>query len=280
MPSKTTRKDYILSYEKPGQINFIQGKFDENIKLIEEYIEFNTGDSAWRFDVNNKTKQVHIYPADVSPGFDGIQDEMKFKLWEDSYSDIIYPGKIEKIHIDTRVRSCSFESHDDLDIFKDCPKFRIDFDFTPQRRNILRYKFTTVSAASLWMIYLKLRASNQSMPIFLPTPPIVPQVMQVKTFERSKDNIITSPYNNEWLVFSKTTPDKFYVVGGYGIACSLLAQLKFGGLISTFICGTALFEDYYFMPIFYETIEYNHKTDMIKMRTVKEEILDAIETYR
>ena len=102
--------EYRLSYEKPGQINLIKGtKFDERLKLVNEYIHFNTGDQAWRFNVDNEIKTIEIYPAEVVKGFGTLFPKVaRFKIWENSYSDVIYPGKIEKIHIDTRVRSCSY----------------------------------------------------------------------------------------------------------------------------------------------------------------------------
>jgi len=85
---------------------------------------------------------------------------------------------------------------------------------------------------------------------------------------------------DDWLVFCKTEPNKFFMVRSYTDATKLLAKLKYDGMINNFICGTALFEDYYFMPICYSSLGYDSKTKMVELRNPKENIINYLELLK
>jgi len=273
---------YVISYKKPGVLEFIKGRFDgKHMQAINEYIHFETRDLAWRFDVDNDNKTLTIYQVSKDFGKFLPPDNIEFKLWQNFYNDTIFPGKTEKIHIDTRVRACSYEL-DEYTIpvdLRQTPSLRSELIYIPKKKPVLKYMPSNITMASLEYLYRRYRDA-QSMPIFVPlTPDITDDAPTVLHALYTGSNIeVNLSGTDDWLVYCKTEPNYFYIVPSYADAMKLLAKLKYDGMLKGFICGTSLFEDYYFMPLIYKKLEYSYKDSIVYLSNLKQTIKSTIET--
>lgn len=263
---------------------------DENdsclLKEDREYIYFNTGQYACKFNVNDVSKRCTITRVSTKIPVNDLylEDTMKFNLWESWYEDFVLPGKTEIIHKSTLVRSVSYgEWNEDLHIteFKKprqilsfAKEIRPSYKFDIQ----IAYDLTPETLATLPIIYRLLKQNlDRSYMIFMPDVDWVNWKRtggiqgDLTNYDQFKMDI---PKDYNWMVYSKTKPNMVYFVKTHVDACALLADLKFRGRIPFVTCGVALFEDYYFMPLMYNKIHIDCWSKKVTLSEPREHILN------
>ena len=255
-----------------NHLKYVGPKNNQYVKDVDEYYEIDTLDKPFYFIVDNINKTLTLKEITNFPK--GPMDQnMSFRLWEESYTDIILPGKVEIIHKETLVRSVRYKkssdsfnlSHLDVYTFDDetLKKWKPDVYFTYDLKPSLVGRLDTVYK----------RISDA-----LPDKKVYFRPNTKKAFEESntiqydifnRSDVINFENNEEtWLVFSKTHKDKIGLASNYKSACALLAEWKFNGTIPYFTCGVSLFEDYYFMPLMYKNITIEGLDEVILSRPI------------
>jgi hypothetical protein len=258
----------VLSYK--NGIEIVKNGFELKKNFpTKEYITFDTGNNPYHFIVDDKKKTITIKDAN-NLEVDVIDPEIKFKLWESKYTDLIYPGKQEIIHKDTLVRSTRFTSItdcvDDVALNFDIKKYGMKLEHYKDSY-VLSYIIKSNTMAYLPFIYYGLKDSLKQISV-RPLPNETPDLKLKSIFCKLEEICYILDYFNEtelndiWLVFTKLEPKNFYLVSGYSNAKKLLSRLKYGIHMNEFVCGVSVFEDYYFMPIHHKMISSDVKGNM------------------
>ena len=242
------------------------------------------------FNVDNDTKSIKV---EKCRDIDNIPKTMKFRVWENSYNDLVLPGKTEYIHMDTLVRSFSYDTPQECKTTVDeyltnvlsniCDMFCVVKHCHETDYKYVRYQ-PTVSSAYILPIFESIMRNKRI------TCRYIPVITRVQT-----DSIKSTPFmlygdrtfdvskmecKDVWMVFSKLEPTSVYFVKSFSDASRLLGNIKFGPMSPFFHCGVSVFEDYYIMPIIHNKVKFDHDNFMITLSDVNKDHLKAVKDLK
>jgi len=249
-------------YEGERNLRLLTTKNTPHVDDMGEYYHIKTLNRVFSFNVDNIQKTLEVVEKDSDKCC--ILDILHFRLWEEFYHDTILPGKIEKIHKKTLVRAIEYTRLPHAKVYNICDydsiKSLLDADTSHHPIHVI-YDLNPYMMSRIENIAHALLGKDDAV-TFEPHFEFKLTNLEYTEIKRS-DNMVIDTSNHGWVVFSKTHKNSLFFVDDYNHACMMLAALKFGSSIPYFTCGVSLFEDYYFMPLMYNTLHIDDGDEVI-----------------
>ena len=271
MNTNITPIEFNFTY-RHNRLKYVGPKNNQYVKDTDEYYEIDTLDKPFYFIVDNINKTLTLKEIINFPK--GPMDQnMSFRLWEESYTDIILPGKIEIIHKETLVRSVRYKkSSNSINLsYLDVYVFDDEILETWGPDIYFKYAMKPSLVGRLDTMYKRVSEALPDKKVYFRpnTEKAFKEDVEIHYDIFNRSDVINFENPEEtWLVFSKIHKDKIGLASNYKSACALLAKWKFDSTIPYFTCGVSLFEDYYFMPLMYKNITIDGLDEVILSRPI------------
>lgn len=257
----------------PFHIDFISNWKERcAVNNEEEYVTLCNGYLPSIFKVDKLHKKIEFEQIEACDDkrifayIDGITADLcVMSIWQEWYEDLCMPGKTELLHTKTGMRSTRY-----IDVKPEYATYYYNGDkcgFTPKDFEdalnmpatvIIEYikdAYFDAYALVLWRYRFEKGLRTYFKPMDI-SHDNIEKYPEYKTIDLNYDFEFNVPdsYINPYLVFCKTNSHKIFITDGERNAGRLLAYARFGNAMMYLPCGMNVFEDYYYMPLKWETI--------------------------